>query len=138
MKFYIKAFITVVIMTISICNVQAKSKNDKSVFAFVYGTCFNDSIVYISSIERLPNTAIDKKTNFLNERSSYANAFKAYLDNKYQEPHTCAVFYATKRDNIEKKYVKIRHNATKDKHCRLVEIPTTDFKISTTNISTEQ
>ncbi len=138
MKFYIKAFITAVCMAISICNVQAKSKDNKAVYAFVYGTCFNDSIVYISSIERLSNTAIDKKTNFLNDRSNYTNAFKSYLDNKYQEPHTCAIFYATKRDNIEKKYVKIRHNVTKDKHCRLVEIPATDFKISSANISTEQ
>ena len=89
MKFYIKAFITAVCMALSICNVQAKSKDDKAVYAFIYGTCFNDSIVYISSIERLSNTAIDKKTNFLNDRSNYTNAFKNYLDNKYQEPHTC-------------------------------------------------
>lgn len=136
MRHCIKLLFTILLVTISICQAQAKGKKDKTIYAFAYGTCFNDSTVYLSSIDRLTNAEIDSKTNFLTNRDNLANTLKTYLDNKYKEPHTCTLFYATKRDALEKKYVKIRHNTAKDKHLRLVEIPVTDFKLAQAN--TEQ
>lgn len=134
---HLQAFLATIILAFTFCtSAQAKGKTEKVIYAFAYGTCFNDSTVYLSSIERINDASIDNKTNFLENRSDYANALKKYLDGKYKKPHTCTVFYATKREKIEKKYVKIRHNANRDKHTQLVEIPVTDFKLTLNN--TEQ
>lgn len=137
MRLYLKTIFTTLLFSFALCTtIQASNKGEKTIYAFVYGTCFNDSTVYISAIERIANAETESKTGFLVNRSDYANALKKYLDQKYKKPHTCTVFYATKRDKIEKKYVKIRHVANRDKHCKLVEIPVTDFKL--THPNTEQ
>lgn len=130
MKRFFQTFLTTIILAVVFSTtMQAKGKSEKAVYAFTYGTCFNDSTVYLSTIERIQDASIDSKTNFLVDRNSYANALKKYLDKKYKKPHTCTIFYASKRDKVEKKYVKIRHHVNKDKNTKLVEIPVTDFKL---------
>lgn len=88
-------------------NAQAKSK-EKQVYAFAFGTCFNDSVVYLSAISPVPDGVIESKTKFLNNRSAYSNQFKFFLDSKNGHPHTCAVFFSTKKEKLQKKYAKIR------------------------------
>lgn len=130
MRYAIRICLTLLICILTVGSAQAKGKKTRQVYAFAFGTCLNDSVVYLSAIETLPDAELDRKTQFLNNRSTYSNRLKFYLDGKYNRTHTCAVFFGEKKDALEKTYVQLRRNYNKDKHAVLVEIPLTDFKIS--------
>lgn len=112
----------------------------QSIYMFAYGTSFNDSTIYLSTVEVVKNATLEQKTNFLNNRLSYSNAFKQFLDVKYSGIHTTAVFFNVKREKLEKMYLKIRRNTQKSKAMRLVEVPVSDFRfpvLSAPNVSNE-
>lgn len=119
------ALLLVVVATVS---VQAKNKQEKNVYAFAYGTCLSDSTVYLSAISQLDSATVEKKTEFLHNRSLYSYQFKVYLEHVYKKTYTCAVLYATSKDKLEKKYVKLRRHLNKSKDFRYIEVPVTDFK----------
>lgn len=109
---------------------QAGNKKGKTVYAFAYGTCFNDSIIYLSTIEELNDTNIDPKTKFLVDRKFYANNFKLFLDSQHIGTHTCSIFFNKNKEKLEKTYIKIRRNTNKDRHNTIVEIPLSTFSLS--------
>lgn len=127
---------------VALCAALQVSARDRqqSIYMFAYGTSFNDSTIYLSTVEVVKNATLEQKTNFLNNRLSYSNAFKQFLDVKYSGIHTTAVFFNVKREKLEKMYLKIRRNTQKSRAMRLVEVPTSDFRFSvlaTPNVSNE-
>lgn len=115
---------------VALCAALQVSARDRqqSIYMFAYGTSFNDSTIYLSTVEVVKNATLEQKTNFLNNRLSYSNAFKQFLDVKYSGIHTTAVFFNVKREKLEKMYLKIRRNTQKSKEMRLVEVPVSDFR----------
>ena len=126
MKFLSHLALSAVIFCTTAFTASAGSKKDK-IYAFAYGTCFNDSTIYLSSVNHLSIASIDKKSNLLNDRSGYSDQFKAYLDKQYKKDHTCTIFFSTSRKKLEKKYVKLRRKYRKDKESKLVEVPVSEF-----------
>lgn len=127
---------------VALCAALQVSARDRqqSIYMFAYGTSFNDSTIYLSTVEVVKNATLEQKTNFLNNRLSYSNAFKQFLDVKYSGMHTTAVFFNVKREKLEKMYLKIRRNTQKSRAMRLVEVPTSDFRfpvLATPNVSNE-
>ncbi len=127
---------------VALCAALQVSARDRqqSIYMFAYGTSFNDSTIYLSTVEVVKNATLEQKTNFLNNRLSYSNAFKQFLDVKYSGIHTTAVFFNVKREKLEKMYLKIRRNAQKSRTMRLVEVPASDFRfpvLATPNVSNE-
>lgn len=127
---------------VALCAALQVSARDRqqSIYMFAYGTSFNDSTIYLSTVEVVKNATLEQKTNFLNNRLSYSNAFKQFLDVKYSGIHTTAVFFNVKREKLEKMYLKIRRNTQKSKVMRLVEVPVSDFRfpvLSAPNVSNE-
>lgn len=127
---------------VALCAALQVSARDRqqSIYMFAYGTSFNDSTIYLSNVEVVKNATLEQKTNFLNNRLSYSNAFKQFLDVKYSGIHTTAVFFNVKREKLEKMYLKIRRNAQKSRTMRLVEVPASDFRfpvLATPNVSNE-
>lgn len=127
---------------VALCAALQVSARDRqqSIYMFAYGTSFNDSTIYLSTVEVVKNATLEQKTNFLNNRLSYSNAFKQFLDVKYSGIHTTAVFFNVKREKLEKMYLKIRRNAQKSRTMRLVEVPVSDFRfpvLSAPNVSNE-
>lgn len=127
---------------VALCAALQVSARDRqqSIYMFAYGTSFNDSTIYLSTVEVVKNATLEQKTNFLNNRLSYSNAFKQFLDVKYSGIHTTAVFFNVKREKLEKMYLKIRRNTQKSRAMRLVEVPTSDFRfpvLATPNVSNE-
>lgn len=113
---------------------QAKEKKENGVYAFAVGSCLNDTVVYISAISPLDSATVNHKTNFLQDRQLYSYQFKMFLDLTYSKSHTCSVFYSTKKEALEKKYVKIRHRYNKkEKDVRFVEVPADQFKFVNIN-----
>ncbi len=127
---------------VALCAALQVSARDRqqSIYMFAYGTSFNDSTIYLSTVEVVKNATLEQKTNFLNNRLSYSNAFKQFLDVKYSGIHTTAVFFNVKREKLEKMYLKIRRNAQKSRTMRLVEVPASDFRfpvLATPNVSND-
>lgn len=127
---------------VALCAALQVSARDRqqSIYMFAYGTSFNDSTIYLSTVEVVKNATLEQKTNFLNNRLSYSNVFKQFLDVKYSGIHTTAVFFNVKREKLEKMYLKIRRNAQKSRTMRLVEVPASDFRfpvLATPNVSNE-
>lgn len=127
---------------VALCAALQVSARDcqQSIYMFAYGTSFNDSTIYLSTVEVVKNATLEQKTNFLNNRLSYSNAFKQFLDVKYSGIHTTAVFFNVKREKLEKMYLKIRRNTQKSRTMRLVEVPASDFRfpvLATPNVSNE-
>lgn len=127
---------------VALCAALQVSARDRqqSIYMFAYGTSFNDSTIYLSTVEVVKNATLEQKTNFLNNRLSYSNAFKQFLDVKYSGIHTTAVFFNVKREKLEKMYLKIRRNTQKGRTMRLVEVPASDFRFSvlaTPNVSND-
>ena len=107
---------------------SAESKKD-NIYAFAYGSCFNDSTIYLSSISHLTIAHIDKKSKLLNDRNGYSTQFKNYLDKEFTGHHTCTIFFSKNRKKLEKKFVKVRRMWKKDKESKVVEIPISDFTL---------
>lgn len=127
---------------VALCAALQVSARDRqqSIYMFAYGTSFNDSTIYLSTVEVVKNATLEQKTNFLNNRLSYSNSFKQFLDVKYSGIHTTAVFFNVKREKLEKMYLKIRRNTQKSKAMRLVEVPASDFRfpvLATPNVSND-
>ena len=127
---------------VALCAALQVSARDRqqSIYMFAYGTSFNDSTIYLSTVEVVKNATLEQKTNFLNNRLSYSNAFKQFLDVKYSGIHTTAVFFNVKREKLEKMYLKIRRNTQKSRTMRLVEVPASDFRfpvLATLNVSND-
>lgn len=127
---------------VALCAALQVSARDRqqSIYMFAYGTSFNDSTIYLSTVEVVKNATLEQKTNFLNNRLSYSNAFKQFLDVKYSGIHTTAVFFNVKREKLEKMYLKIRRNTQRSRTMRLVEVPASDFRfpvLATPNVSNE-
>lgn len=127
---------------VALCAALQVSARDRqqSIYMFAYGTSFNDSTIYLSTVEVVKNATLEQKTNFLNNRSSYSNAFKQFLDVKYSGIHTTAVFFNVKREKLEKMYLKIRRNTQKSRTMRLVEVSASDFRfpvLATPNVSND-
>ncbi len=127
---------------VALCAALQVSARDRqqSIYMFAYGTSFNDSTIYLSTVEVVKNATLEQKTNFLNNRLSYSNAFKQFLDVKYSGIHTTAVFFNVKREKLEKMYLKIRRNTQKSRTIRLVEVPASDFRfpvLATPNVSND-
>ena len=127
---------------VALCATLQVSARDRhqSIYMFAYGTSFNDSTTYLSTVEVVKDATLEQKTNFLNNRLSYSNAFKQFLDVKYRGIHTTAVFFNVKREKLEKMYLKIRRNTQKSRTMRLVEVPASDFRfpvLATPNVSND-
>ncbi len=127
---------------VALCAALQVSARDRqqSIYMFAYGTSFNDSTIYLSTVEVVKNATLEQKTNFLNNRLSYSNAFKQFLDVKYSGIHTTAVFFNVKREKLEKMYLKIRRNTQKSRTMRLVEVSASDFRfpvLATPNVSND-
>lgn len=127
---------------VALCAALQVSARDRqqSIYMFAYGTSFNDSTIYLSTVEVVKNATLEQKTNFLNNRLSYSNAFKQFLDVKYSGIHTTAVFFNVKREKLEKMYLKIRRNTQKGRTMRLVEVTASDFRfpvLATPNVSND-
>lgn len=127
-----------VVVLLSTFQLNARDKKTSTIYVFAYGICFNDSVVYLSGVERVSGDVVDGKTNFLNNRSAYSSAFKRYLDGVNGKTHTCAVLFKAKREKLEKIYLKIKRDTQKRKDTRFVEIPVADFCFSDVMAKEEQ
>lgn len=132
MRKYFAFALTLLLFTLTPQTADAQKK--ETIYAYGFARCFNDTVVYLTSIQEIPEAALEKKTNFLIGRDLYGNQLKTYLESRYPGYATCVVIFDDKKSKIEKSYVKMRREYQKKEGLKLIEIPLADFKFKQTGI----
>lgn len=84
------------------------AKNEAStVYMFGFASSFNDSTVYITSVQQVDSAYITGKAKFLVSRENYSYQLRDYLEQQGAGHRTCAVFYALNQKKAEKKWGKL-------------------------------
>lgn len=136
-------FAVLLLMSMFTANVvTAKGKITPDVYLFGFSASFQDSVVYITEIQKLDSAWIDSKTKFLLSRENYSHQLKNYLNNKHNLPHrTCIVMFDTKKKDIEKKYSKLKNKYLSTKNENKFDIKVLDsdmFKFEYIDMSYEE
>lgn len=104
-------------------------KPEKPIHVFMYGaaTNFNDSIVYITDVQRLDSMII-KSDGSLQNLAYYSQQLKVYLEGTLGEIHqTCSIIYSNKRRKVESKLSKMRYKYQSSKDKTLKKISSDEF-----------
>lgn len=128
MRFFAKFTVLALAMTLLPYSGQAKDKGDDNVYAFGFSQNFNDSTIYLTSIQELPGATLTKREKFLEHRNEYGIQLKEYLESTYEGHETCAIFFSKKKKSLEKKYIKVRRHLLRQKQNKLIEIPSKEFQ----------
>ncbi|MCH5308371.1 MAG: hypothetical protein J1E58_00815 [Prevotella sp.] len=94
-------------------SVSAKSLLAPKAYIFGFAASFNDSTVYFTGIQEMDSVWVDPKNGFLLGRSNYSYQLRDYFSQKLDQPHrTCVVISSLKRQDVEKKYLKMKRQYT--------------------------
>ena len=87
----------------------------------------NDSVVYLTDVQRLDSIIIDDEGAIQNY-AGYSMQLKVYLEGTLGKVNqTCAVAYSEKKKKLEKRYLKARKKFLGNKDKALHQIGATDF-----------
>ena len=125
-------FITIALTAICMaCALQANADNKKdNIYAFGFSASFNDSTVYFTDIRPIPGATSERKTHFLQNRDTYSVQLKDFLADQGAPHRVCAVIYATKQKDIEKKFTKLRKKYIKTGKFDIKYLAANEFKFT--------
>mgnify|MGYP007101843679 CR=1 FL=1 len=107
---------TLLLAAFTFQSASAKEVVVPKMYMFAFAASFTDTIVYFSNVMEVDSVWIDSKNDFLIGRDTYSRQFREFLAEKKQmQNRTCVVFYGTKRQKVEKKYLKMKRLYTKSK-----------------------
>ena len=113
-------------LLIASLSVVAKSRVQK-IYAFGFAASFNDSTVYFTDIQPIDSAWLAEKTGFLVSRQNYSYQLRDYLAEKGENHQTCIIVYSPKRDQTEKKYMKMRKKYTAKGDYQVKYIASSEF-----------
>ena len=89
--------------------VQAKGKEETTVYLLGASFSFSDSVVYFTEIMPVEGAKLDGKTKFLLHRQYYAYELKDYMNFQENMPgRTSVIYFSEKRSKLEKQAAKIK------------------------------
>lgn len=86
------------------------------IYMYGFAASFNDSTVYFTDIQALDSATVEAKTHFLYARDNYSYQLRDYLRTKGMASPTCVTSFATKRKNVEKKYLAMKKKYANGKY----------------------
>lgn len=110
---------------------ENKETEKQTIYMFGVGAAFGDTTVCFTNIQTIEGEGLVNK-GFLKARNMYSMQFKNYLENAENLPHrTCAIYFSTKKNKLEKKYSKLkaRYMEDKDKATRTIDSSKFSFKL---------
>ncbi len=112
MKTTIKTLLLLITAAVLPLTVNAKNVKEPKVYMFGFSASFQDSIIYMTDVQEVDSVWIEGKTKFLVGREQYSHQLKDYLTAQQQPNRVCIVFFALKKEDAEKKYIKMRKQYT--------------------------
>ena len=108
--------------------VSADNKCEPEMYMFGYAYSFNDSTLYLTSIQKVDNVWVLPHNGFVIERETYSRQLQQYFENDGITDMTCGISYSTKSKKIIKKFNKIKERYKKRvKHMRIAFLSEGDF-----------
>ena len=80
---------------------------------FGFASSFNDSTVYMTSVQRVDSVYLTHKKLFLDNRENYSLQLKEYLESIGAPKRTCIVIFDRNFKKAEKKWTKLHDRYTK-------------------------
>lgn len=92
---------------------------------YMYGIAQNvtDSITYLTEIYPVEGVEFDKHSGFFNGLDLYSDQLRDYLLAKGKEGYICTTFYALKRKDAEKGFIKIKKHIDRNDATRYQPLP---------------
>lgn len=100
------------VMAVLLPQQAAAQAKQTTVYLFGFAASFNDSIVYLTDIQKFDNAWVTTKHKRLMERDQYSYQLRDNLRAKGRKTPTCITFYALDIKDIAKKYAKIQERYT--------------------------
>ncbi len=120
------------ILICAIVSVDTSAANKKSdIYAFGFSASFNDSTVYFTDIQLIPNATIEHKTHFLENRDLYSKQLNEYLSDNGLQTRNCVIIFNDKQKNVEKQFTKLRKKYTKNGQYDIKYIGVNEFRFKT-------
>lgn len=103
-----KKFMLLAALTLAVLPSQAKITTTNQLYIFGFSASFKDSVIYVTDIQHLEGAWIESKHKFLLGRDQYSAQLKTYLTETLSQPgRVCMVFFALKKKDAEKQYLKL-------------------------------
>lgn len=99
-----------------VCQSAEAKVKQKPVYIFGFAESFVDTVGYITDVQFLDSAYVDTKTKFLVGRNMYSVQLQQYLQQNTdcKNPVT-SIFFADKKEKLEKKQLSIRNKYEKYK-----------------------
>lgn len=120
---------SIIILFAASSNVAAKKSDVKSsdLYVFAISFSFSDSIMYLSSVQKLENMTVREKY-FLDERAELAGQFKKWIEEETSSQQIATLYYFEKKKKADAKYSKVCERAIKKHGGTIVTVPDFWFK----------
>ncbi len=107
---------------------KGRKEQVKDIYAYAYATNFQDSVVYLSAMQKIDGATLHKKYGFLNGRSAYSTQFKNHVEIVQDVRNVVsAVIFSTKKDVLKKKYQKMIKRIKKGSNMFIKEFSADEF-----------
>ena len=96
-------------------------KGSGEVYVFGVSQALTDTVVFVTTINRVDSLDLERRTKFLPFRSEFSLQLKQFMEGQMGLKHqTACVFYSASRKKLSKKFYKIKKRYLDDKDKRLV------------------
>lgn len=129
MRKYLLAIIALASAFLSSPDVSAKKSNHgmQDMYVFSISMSFSDSVMYISTIQKLDGIVLRDKY-FFDERGDYAAQFKKWMEEETASEQIAALYYFDSKRKAERGYAKVRKRAIHKHGGEIITVPDFKFK----------
>ncbi len=124
-------FTLAAVAALVVAHAPATAKNkigQKTLYAFGVAMSFNDSTIYLTDIHSVDSMWLNGYNNALLNRDNYSYELRNHLNDKGLLHYTCAILYAEKRKDIDKKYQRVKDKSLKRGNCYISYIHEDEFR----------
>ena len=109
---------------------EAKPKK-KTIYMFGLSCDYNDSIMYITEIQKIEPAYIESKTGFLYDRTIYSQQLQIFIEEALGKSQTtCVVFFGYDAKKVEKKQARVIRKAKDKEKLEIMPIIPGAFKFT--------
>ena len=106
--------IALALAIVAISSLAAQAKIEPTTaYMFGFASSFNDSTVYITSVQKVDSVYLSHKNLFLEGRDNYSFQLRDYLESIGEPKRTCIVMFDRNFKKAEKKWTKLYERYTK-------------------------
>lgn len=121
-------FVTLALLVTTAGNMSAADKCEPEVYMFGYAFSFNDSTLYLTTIQKVENVWMRSRANFVIERETYSKQLQNYFENDGVKNMTCGISFHKKHKKLMKRYNKLKARYNKRmKHIKIISLSDADF-----------